>query len=217
MIGAVSRLRSPLLALGLASLFFGVWAGLVRFGWSLPTGRANLVELHGPLMVFGFLGTVISLERAVALRRPWGYAAPAGALLGTALLFAGVRQGAGELVLLLAGCVLAGLFVVVRAHATAPAGTLLLATLVWVAGDALWLHGGLAIPFRRPFYLHVGLLHAGVALRIAGDLGGDYRLAQYGALLNAIAIGLFLLATFGSAVLARVAQQPSAPARNAFP
>jgi len=30
----------------------------------LPSGRANLIELHGPLMVFGFLGTVISLERA---------------------------------------------------------------------------------------------------------------------------------------------------------
>jgi hypothetical protein len=51
-IGAVSRLRFPMLALGLASLFFGVWAGLLRFGWSLPAGRANLVELHGPLMVF---------------------------------------------------------------------------------------------------------------------------------------------------------------------
>jgi len=48
-------------------LFCGVWAGLLRFGWSLPRGRANLVELHGPLIVFGFLGTVS--ERAVALRR----------------------------------------------------------------------------------------------------------------------------------------------------
>lgn len=138
----VSRVRFPLLALGLASLFFGVWAGLLRFGWALPTGRANLIELHGPLMVFGFLGTVISLERAVALRRSWGYLAPAGTLAGIALLFAGVRQGIGELVLLLAGCVLVGLFVVIlRAHATASTATLLLGALLWVIGDALWLHG----------------------------------------------------------------------------
>ena len=90
-------------------------------------GRANLVELHGPLMVFGFLGTVISLERAVALRRPWGYLAPAGTIAGAALLLAGVRAGVGELVLLLAGCVLVALFVVIlRAHATASAATLLL-------------------------------------------------------------------------------------------
>src|SRR5581483_9802251 len=136
------RLRAPLLALGIASLFLGVWAGLLRLGWSLPQGRANLIELHGPLMVFGFLGTVVSLERAVALRRPWGYLAPAGTLAGAALLFAGVRPGIGELVLLLAGCVLAALFVVIlRAHATAPTATLLLGALLWVAGDALWLHG----------------------------------------------------------------------------
>ena len=137
-----SRARFPLLALGLASLFFGVWAGLLRFGFGLPTGRANLIELHGPLMVFGFLGTVISLERAVALRRGWGYLAPAGTLAGVGFLFAGVRQGIGELVLLLAGCVLVGLFVVIlRAHATASTATLLLGALLWVIGDALWLHG----------------------------------------------------------------------------
>ena len=138
----VSRVRFPLLALGLASLFFGVWAGLLRLGWELPSGRANLIELHGPLMVFGFLGTVISLERAVALRRGWGYLAPAGTLAGVALLFAGVRQGIGELVLLLAGSVLACLFVVIlRAHATAAAATLLVGALLWVIGDALWLQG----------------------------------------------------------------------------
>jgi hypothetical protein len=77
---AISRVRYPLLALalGLASLVCGVWAGLLRFGWSLPSGRANLIELHGPLMVCGFLGTVISLERAVALRRALGLPRPAG-------------------------------------------------------------------------------------------------------------------------------------------
>ena len=82
-----ARLRFPLLALGIGSLFCGVWAGLLRFGWGLPAGRANLIGLHGPLMVFGFLGTVISLERAVALRRPWGYLAPLGTIAGAALLF----------------------------------------------------------------------------------------------------------------------------------
>lgn len=361
-----ARLRFPLLALGIVSLFCGVWAGLLRFGWNLPQGRANLIELHGPLMVFGFLGTVISLERAVALRRPWGYLAPAGTLAGTALLFAGLRQGIGELVLLLAGCVLAGLFVVIlRAHATAPTATLLLGALLWVVGDALWLHGdplvqvvpwwagflvltivgerlelaamsrltslgrigflaltalflvglalsasdldrgmrlaglalagyalwlvrfdiarhtvrrpglprfvalallpgyvwlalggvlwlrdgaavagfahdaelhalflgfvfsmifghapvifpgvlGLRIPFSRAFYIHLALLHAGLALRVGGDLAGSFTAARWGGLLNATAIGLFLLATIGSAVLARGARSPRSAAR----
>ena len=43
----VSRLRFPLLALGLGSLFCGVWAGLLRLGWSLPQGRANLMSCTG--------------------------------------------------------------------------------------------------------------------------------------------------------------------------
>jgi hypothetical protein len=31
-------LRFPLLALGIASLFFAMWAGLLRFGWNLHVG-----------------------------------------------------------------------------------------------------------------------------------------------------------------------------------
>jgi len=63
---------------------------------------------------------------------------------------------------------------------------------------------GFAIPFRRAFYAHLALLHAGLALRIGGDLGGDYALARRGGLLNAAAIALFLVATIASAALERV-------------
>lgn len=45
----------------------GMWAGLVRLGWALPTVHLALPLAHGPLMVSGFLGTLISLERAMAL------------------------------------------------------------------------------------------------------------------------------------------------------
>ena len=48
----------------------------------------------------------------------------------------------GELVLTGAGCVLVCLFVVIlRTHATRSVATLLLGALLWVVGDALWLHG----------------------------------------------------------------------------
>lgn len=350
-------LRYPLLLAGLAAFVCGVWAGLLRFGWSLPDGRANLVELHGPLMIFGFLGTVISLERAVALNRPWGYLAPVGTLAGAALLFAGVREGVGELALLLAGCVLTGLFaVILHAHATGAAASLALGAVLWIAGVALWLHGdplvqvvpwwagflvltivgerlelaamgrltrggrvvfaslttvliaglalsaadadagirvagaallgyalwlarfdvarrtvrrpglprfvalallpgyawlavggalwlrdgaalagfahdaelhavflgfvvsmifghapvifpgvlGVRIPFRRAFYVHLALLHAGLALRVGGDLAGSFAAARWGGLLNAVAIALFLVATIGSGAAARL-------------
>lgn len=348
-------LRYLLLPFALVALVCGVWAGLLLLGWDLPRGRANLIELHGPLMVFGFLGTVISLERAVALRRAWGYLAPCGTIAGVVLLLAGVRQGVGELVLLLAGCVLLALFgVILHAHATGSTATLALAALLWIVGAALWLadvpfvqvvpwwagflvltivgerlelaamsrldgagrltfgaltalflagltlsafaagpgirvagialvgyalwlarydivrytvrrgglprfvawallagyvwlalggllwlgHGatvfgfdrdaqlhalflgfvfsmifghapvifpgvlGIRIPYRRIFYLHLALLHAGLTLRVGGDLVGSLGAARWGGALNAAAIALFLLATAGSAALA---------------
>jgi hypothetical protein len=48
------------------ALLAGLWAGLLRLGWLLPSLSLRLPAQHGPLMVSGFLGTLISLERAVA-------------------------------------------------------------------------------------------------------------------------------------------------------
>ena len=71
--------RVPLLLLAFASLFLGIDAGLARLGWASP--GAALAAAHGPLMASGFFGTVISLERAVALGRRWAYAAPLASAL----------------------------------------------------------------------------------------------------------------------------------------
>ena len=61
-------------------LLAGLDAGLLLLGVWAPVGSTRLPDVHGILMVLGFLGTLVALERAVALRTPWGYAAPA--LLG---------------------------------------------------------------------------------------------------------------------------------------
>jgi hypothetical protein len=53
-----------------------MWAGLVRLGWNLPPLIPTLSRTHGPLMISGFLGTLINLERVIALNRKWMYAAP---------------------------------------------------------------------------------------------------------------------------------------------
>ena len=58
-----------LVALAGLALLAGLWGGLLRIGWSLPPLEAQLATLHGPLMVGGFLGVVIALERAVARTR----------------------------------------------------------------------------------------------------------------------------------------------------
>jgi hypothetical protein len=65
--------RVPLLVLGMLSLVGGVLAGLARLDWNMPAVAANAAGWHGALMISAFLGTVISLERAVALGRGWAY------------------------------------------------------------------------------------------------------------------------------------------------
>ncbi|MFK5633570.1 MULTISPECIES: hypothetical protein [unclassified Ornithinimicrobium] len=69
-----ARLRgAPLLLVpGGLALLTGLDAALTLAGLPAPAGSPSLAVLHGPLMVMGFLGTVIALERAVALRQPWG-------------------------------------------------------------------------------------------------------------------------------------------------
>lgn len=66
------------------ALVVGINAGLNLLDAWPPVRSQRLADLHGVLMVVGFLGTLISLERAVALARPWGFLAPA--LLGTGAL-----------------------------------------------------------------------------------------------------------------------------------
>jgi hypothetical protein len=52
---------------------------------------------------------------------------------------------------------------------------------------------GMALPFRNSFYLHAGLLHVSLLLRIAGDLGSWLLLQQWGGLLNTLTVLLFLI------------------------
>ena len=74
----MSRGPVPLLLLpGGLALLVGMDAGLTLAGVPAPLGSARLAELHGSLMVLGFLGTVISLERSTAARVGWAHLAPA--------------------------------------------------------------------------------------------------------------------------------------------
>ncbi|MGZ8533250.1 MAG: hypothetical protein ACXW6J_22030, partial [Candidatus Binatia bacterium] len=47
-----------------------------RLAWPRPLPHEQFVIAHGPLMLVGFLGTLIGLERAVALGRAWPYGIP---------------------------------------------------------------------------------------------------------------------------------------------
>ncbi len=137
----MSLRRVPFAAAALV-LIAGLWAGLDRMGWSLPGGSATLIAVHGPLMVCGFLGILISLERAAALGQRWGYAAPAFAALGAiACLSGSLRVAAASMLLSSAVLVVAGAFVFWRTR-SGSASTLAAAAGMWLVGNAVWAGGG---------------------------------------------------------------------------
>ena len=105
-----ARWVPPLMAAAAVCLLAGLWAALIRLGLSVPAGISSLPDAHGPLMTLGFLGTLIALERALALGEAWGYVAPAPAGAGGLAIVAGAPGGLGE-ALLCGGLVLAGIFV----------------------------------------------------------------------------------------------------------
>lgn len=80
--------RIALLALAIAALAAAIDGGLVRLGLPLQA-PANAIAFHGALMVAGFLGTVIGLERAIALGSPFAFTAPLFAGIGTLATLAG--------------------------------------------------------------------------------------------------------------------------------
>ena len=134
-------MRLVLLALGVVALLTGLWGAIERLGWMLPSG-SSLAIFHGPLMISGLFGTLISLERAVALNQRWGYAAPALAGLGTLFLVAGAPEGLGAGAYAAAAAVLAGASLTITAQQPAVfTGTLLFGALAWFTGDVLWLMG----------------------------------------------------------------------------
>ena len=67
----------------LISLVIGILAGLFRMGWSIPIG--DVAGEHGALMTGSFLGTLIVLERIVALKKKWLYVIPV--ISGMSLVF----------------------------------------------------------------------------------------------------------------------------------
>jgi hypothetical protein len=148
-------LRLPLLLLGMAALVIGSLAGLARLGVEVPALAQAQAGGHGALMVAAFFGTVISLERAVALRRLWPYVGPLSAGLGGLALLAGTPAWVPPALFALGGAVLTGASgLVLRQQPALYTVTLALGALGWLAGHVVWLASGdpaAAVPFWIAF------------------------------------------------------------------
>ncbi len=157
------RARFPLMALAMLALLAGLWGGLLRLGWQLPLVHASAAAYHGPLMISGFLGTVIGLERAVALGRLWGYAAPLLTGLGAVALVAGAPQGVAALMMTVGSAGLCAVFVAIVMRQWALFTVVMAAgAVLWFVGQSLWLAGW---PIHRLVFWWVGFL----VLTISGE------------------------------------------------
>lgn len=150
-----------LLPAGIA-LLLGLDAALGLLGLPQVLGPAlrleRLPDVHGPLMVLGFVGTVIALERAVALGRPLGYLVPALTGLGALAVVGPVPLAVGQWLLVAAEVGFVVLYGRLHARQPAPAVAVqalgavmaLAAALLWAAGVPVpdltpWLAGFLVL------------------------------------------------------------------------
>lgn len=167
--------RLLFLVLAFVSVMAGLNAALVRLGALAPVASTELGAIHGVLMIYGFLGTAIGLERAVSLqadrRRLWPYAAPLLAGLGgiSATLCAALprlssvlaERGIGSRLLpgslwLASMLVLLSIYtyIMVRRQPSMSALLQILSAFVGASGIALWMKGyepGAVVPWWLMF------------------------------------------------------------------
>ena len=192
----------PLIATAVVILLGGLWDGLMYMGLPLPAGSGTMSQDHGQLMVLGFLGTLISLERAVALGKTWGYLAPAAAGTGGLAIIAGAPGNVGEALICGGGLVLIAIFAVVyRIQPALHNAVLASGAVCWVVAAVLWLAGwdiAKFVPWLAGFLV---LTITGERLELS-RMTGTSRL---GRLLFAGAAGLF-----GAGLIASLAAGPAA-------
>jgi hypothetical protein len=197
--------RLPLLAAAVLALLAALWAGLIRLGWAWPAIQPAWIAEHGPLMVAGFLGTLVSLERAIALaavaRSRLPYAAPLLTGLGALVLLLGLPEAAGRGLIALGSLALVDIFIaILRRQRNWPHAVMGAGALLWLVGNLLWLAG-------RPIYAAAPWWLAFLVLTIAGE---RLELARVRAMSRAALLGLLAcLAVVAAGLVVTLVWQPA--------
>ncbi|HEY1089698.1 MAG TPA: hypothetical protein VGE47_01265, partial [Burkholderiaceae bacterium] len=128
------------LALVLVCLLSGMAGGLLRAGVAMPalvhgSWLTQAVQQHAFLMISAFLGTVIGIERAVAVKKRLAFAAPVASALAGLCSLAGMHYGAAGLAVLAAVLFVAVNLLVVHRQRAAHTALLLVAALAWLVGN----------------------------------------------------------------------------------
>jgi hypothetical protein len=180
--------RLPIMVILLVTLLLAMWAGLIRMGWSLAMIRPSLPAAHGPLMIGGFLGTLIALERVIALGKNWAYIVPLLGALGAVALIIGLPVGPLLITLCSLGFVV--LYVLIlRIQLAMYTVTMALGAVTWLVGNGLWL-AGWSVPMVAPWWV------AFLVLTIVGErleLSRVARLPSYSQKLFGFTTGVVLI------------------------
>jgi hypothetical protein len=206
--------RFVLIFLAGISLLAGLWSGVVRMGWPLPLPAPEFVLAHGPLMVVGFLGTLIGLERAVALKRWWAYGIPVLSALAAASVLSATPAQIPATCASLASALLIGVFITLyRQYPSEHFVVMALSAAAWLVGNILWFAGAaffMVVPWwigflvfmiagerlelsrlRRPPPLVRLSFHASILVTLVGIA---YSLVAVAAAIRLAGFGIFALA-----------------------
>lgn len=183
--------RIIILVTVLTALMGGLGSGLARLGVHVNSQSLDWIHAHGPLMICGFLGTLICLERAVALapRFRWSMLVPVVNTLGTMLLLFMPDEMLPRSLLTLGSLGLLALFgLMLWLHPSLDVAIMAAGALCWVFGNILWLD-------RHPVYQVVHLWTAFLVLTIVGErleLSRVRRLTLWSERLLVLAVAVYL-------------------------
>jgi hypothetical protein len=148
--------RLALVALAAISLACGVAGGLLLIGVALPPHAAAGALSHGALMTGGFLGTVIGIERAVALKRGDAFLAPLSSGVAAILAIAGATAYSAWLFVFASAWFVGVNVRIVARQQAAHTRLLLVAAIAWLVGNLLVAAGAAnaaAIPWWFAFLI----------------------------------------------------------------
>ncbi|GAA4369469.1 hypothetical protein [Nocardioides caricicola] len=154
------------------SLLAGLDAALLLLDLPAPVDTERLPQVHGVLLVLGFVGTLIALERAVALGRGWGLAAPALLGAGAVLTISPAPLRVGQVLLAAGALALVAVYVPLWRRQQDEAVLVQALGAVLATGAAVLWASGVEVPTLLPW------LVAFVVLTIAGERLELARLAM---------------------------------------
>lgn len=148
-------MRWPVLITGGVCLLIGLNLALSLLGVWAPVPSGGDAAIHGQVMTFGFAGTLICLERVIALREKWALIAPAALGIGGILLL--VEPTAGRALQALGMAVLVAVYArLARRGLTVTLSIQILGALVGLGAVLLWWSGAATwavIPWIAGFFV----------------------------------------------------------------